>query len=296
MGYRISTVAEMTGIPRNTLIAWERRYGLLSPERLENGYRRYTEADVAQLFKLKNALNAGLKISEAVDLVRAGLRAPPASPVETHEPESPLRADKRDGSFSQVRERLFVALSTYRSDEAQNLLGTLLTIPFPTRLHQIYFPLLQQIGDAWQTGAISVAQEHFATGIVKAHLATIFISTGQVSLSAPHAATTTLPHEEHEIAALAMAIQLSLGGYRVSYLGPKLPARDLVEFCKSQNPKLVCISCITLPTEKEFEQYLSTLPAVAKAGTRVVLGGQALSGRKAPSPLEFCPSWEEFRP
>ena len=68
--YRIKTVAEMTGIPRNTLLAWERRHGLLSPERLENGYRLYSDEDVAILRRVKAAISSGMAISEALRAVR----------------------------------------------------------------------------------------------------------------------------------------------------------------------------------------------------------------------------------
>lgn len=292
MSYRISTVAEMTGIPRNTLIAWERRYGILNPERRDNGYRRYTESDVAQVFKLKSAMDSGLKISEAVELLRSG--QPNDSDLRPFAGSSPAATEPLDG-FAQLRRELFAALSQYQANRAQELLSTLLTTPFPTRLHQIYFPVLRDFGDAWARGEISIAQEHFATGIIKAHLATIFIGLGQSASTAPHAASTTLPHDEHEIAALAMAIHLSLSGHRVSYLGAKLPLHDLSEFCDTQKPKLVCISCITLPEEEEFQQYLEQLPDIAEKGVRIALGGAALAGRTARGPVEMFSSWNDFK-
>lgn len=290
MSYRISTVTEMTGIPRNTLIAWERRYGLLKPERRDNGYRRYTEEDVAQLFKLKNALNAGLKISEAVELVRQADAQATSSPAI---PAIPLGATAAS-PFSGHRQELMASLSSYRLDTAQKILASLLSVPFRQRLHQIYFPLLREIGEAWEQGVISVAQEHFASGVIRAHLATIFINSIQSSLSAPHAACTTLPHDEHEIAALALSIELSMNGCRVSYLGSKLPLEDLAGFCRSQKPALLCISCITLPSEECFDDYLRALVPLSEKGTRIVLGGTALRGRTFDGPLELIASWEDF--
>jgi DNA-binding transcriptional MerR regulator len=280
----------MTGIPRNTLIAWERRYGLLNPERLENGYRRYTEADVAQLFKLKNAINAGLKISEAVELVRKA----DAKATDSSSTEQTGSALVRGGGLTELRRELFDALVSYRIDSAQKLLASLLTVPFRQRLSDVYFPLLRQLGDAWEQGVISVAQEHFASGLIKAHLATLFISTSQPSTSAPHSACTTLPHDEHDIGALALSIELSMAGHRVSYLGAKLPLPDLIGFCRSQKPKLLCISCITLPSDEEFEGYLKSLVPWADKGTRIVLGGSVLSGRMFEGPIELIPSWDDF--
>ena len=75
MGYRIKTVADMTGVSRSTLIAWERRYGLVTPTRATNGYRMYSESDVILLRRVKALVDRGLKISEAGLLIE-GKRAP----------------------------------------------------------------------------------------------------------------------------------------------------------------------------------------------------------------------------
>jgi len=70
MGYRIKTVSELTGVPRNTLLAWERRYGLVTPSRQDNGYREYSDRDVACLQSVKQLMDQGFKVSEAVDHIK----------------------------------------------------------------------------------------------------------------------------------------------------------------------------------------------------------------------------------
>lgn len=78
MGYRIKTISEMTGIQRATLLAWERRYRLVSPVRHSNGYREYSEQDLARLMALKRLLDRGYKVSEAISLMHGGVAPPPA--------------------------------------------------------------------------------------------------------------------------------------------------------------------------------------------------------------------------
>ena len=70
MGYRIRTVAEMVGVPRPTLVAWERRFGILDAPRTEDGYRVYSERDLQVLLRIKALLDSGLRISTAVDRIR----------------------------------------------------------------------------------------------------------------------------------------------------------------------------------------------------------------------------------
>ena len=70
MSYRIKTVARLTGVPRNTLLAWERRYSVVQPGRAANGYREYSDEDLATLTSVKQLIDRGYRISEAVQLVQ----------------------------------------------------------------------------------------------------------------------------------------------------------------------------------------------------------------------------------
>ncbi len=288
----------MTGIPRNTLIAWERRYGLLKPERRDNGYRRYTEHDVSQLIKVKNALTAGLKISEAVELLHAQGNTAPTSTLGTSTEEDaiqPVSSFASESPYARMRSQLLTALIGYRGQEASEILARLVTVSFSVRLQEIYFPVLHEIGDRWERGEISIAQEHFATGLIKSHLAAIFVSTPAPALNADHVVSVTMPHDEHDIAALALAIHLSLKGRRVSYLGSKLPREELVNFCLKQHPQLVCVSCITLPSRGDMRVFTDSLLPVVDQGTRVVMGGSALIGVEIDPRIEVAPSWGDLK-
>jgi DNA-binding transcriptional MerR regulator len=75
MGYRIKTVAELTGISRATLLAWERRYAIVEPSRQENGYREYSDNDLACLQSVKLLMDKGYKVSEAISLIQEAQRA-----------------------------------------------------------------------------------------------------------------------------------------------------------------------------------------------------------------------------
>jgi DNA-binding transcriptional MerR regulator len=70
MGYRIKTIAELTGISRATLLAWERRYSIVEPSRQDNGYREYSDNDLACLQSVKLLMDKGYKVSEAISLIQ----------------------------------------------------------------------------------------------------------------------------------------------------------------------------------------------------------------------------------
>src|SRR5690606_4700497 len=132
-------------------------------------YRSYSDEDVARLLQIKNAQKAGLKVSEAFELLRRndGVSAA-AADSHVHRPPS-------QGEFLGLREELTSALVGYRKDEAERILSRLISVPFTTRLDEIYFPVLVEIGERWEQGRISIAQEHYATSILRTHLASILV-------------------------------------------------------------------------------------------------------------------------
>src|SRR6202162_6371472 len=68
--YNTKAVVQQTGIAAPTLRAWERRYMLLSPERAQNDYRLYSERDIAIIHVLKEHIDAGMAISQAISFLR----------------------------------------------------------------------------------------------------------------------------------------------------------------------------------------------------------------------------------
>ena len=109
MAYRIKTVARLTGIPRNTLLAWERRYDLVEPTRASNGYREYSDQDVAMLTTVRRLLDEGYKISEAVSLVNdartagsEGVAAPGALRIALLHPSFGTQLDSLSGGIGDV--------------------------------------------------------------------------------------------------------------------------------------------------------------------------------------------------
>lgn len=291
MTYRIRTVAEMTGIPRNTLIAWERRYGFIRPERHPNGYRSYSETDVEKLRRVQNAMHAGLKISEAVALLKRESELRDPGELGTSQSYS-------TEGFEQIVDELTDALVSYRRTDADSILARLTPVAFKERLHLVLFPVLRRIGDLWAEGAVTIAQEHYASAILRTYMAGVLLGIGAQGSLAEHAACTTFVGDMHELAALALAIQLSLEGRRVSYLGPNLPAEEAVAFCKSQSVKMLCVSAIRRPDEAALCKYVKVVSQLAESGTRVVLGGRLLADFQItePSGVEIVPHWEDFDP
>jgi DNA-binding transcriptional MerR regulator len=285
MRYRIKTVAELTGIPKNTLLAWERRYQLLEPERLENGYRMYSEADVALLLQIKRALAEGLRISEAVERVQR--------------PRPPPAAVDGDGlaAVSLELERALCAFDRAAVDAAAARLASL---PHLTAIEQVYFPLLRRVGDAWERGAVTVAQEHHASAFVRQQLSGMLLSLGGGPRYGPRVACTTFPEDQHEIGALGLAVWAALMGCRVIYLGASTPTVELISFARRMQPAWLCVSVILAVDEAAVRAFCAALRDLP-AATSLALGGAGMpTPMPAPPPgVVFLREWQKlelFRP
>ena len=215
MSYRVKTVCAMVGLPRPTLLAWERRYKILEPPRSKSGHRLYTDADVAVLKSLKNLVDQGYTISEAVRLQRQA-RVPV---VSTPGPGA-----------QELHLQLADALSAFDRDAADRLAPQVNRLSFAQAIDLVYMPLLRETGERWRDGKISIAQEHFVSGWCREQLFSIFHGLGSGPSSGMKAVCALAPGEIHELGLLAIAIHLMLRGWRVTWLGADLPIEELCRY------------------------------------------------------------------
>lgn len=294
MGYRIKTVSDITGIPKNTLVAWERRYGILNPERLPNGYRQYTDADIATLQQLKSAMADGLKISEAVDVVLAERRENGAAAAQE---DTGLRAvpSTQEKAFAPLVEELLEALTRFQRPEAEAIVGRLVGSSNEQLIDLLYFPLLRRVGSEWEAGRLSVAKEHFASAFVRDQLIGMLLKVGCGPRGGTHVACVTFPGEHHELGVLGLAVKLALSGCRVTYLGADLPVKELCQFSRDHRPAWICVSVINETDADEIARFAQELRDCAD-GVHLAVGGAALRGQEIPEVegVTFLEDWRDL--
>lgn len=268
MGYRIKTVADLLGVPRNTLLAWERRHNIVQPQRLDNGYRVYSEADVVRLKALKQLIDNGHRVGEAVSILHTQQR----SNVTTGE-------DIIDGLVEEILD----ALLRFDRLAAEALLRRCLTIPFSRQIDEIYFPLQRHIGTLWEENALTPAEEHIVSHFVREKIQSMLIAldygppTGKLTLCCAY------PDEEHDIALMGLAVKLALRNHRIVYIGARTPMAGLISLIHAQQPELVCISTtIPQPIERLSADAQALSDGVASLDTEVVIGGSGLPAMALP--------------
>lgn len=289
MGYRIKTVSELTGIPKNTLIAWERRYNVVEPNRHGNRYRSYSDKDVALLKRIKRLLEDGYKISEAVELVQT---AAPMAEVARVANTNSLDHD----SLERAREELCSALLDFDGQRAEQTLYRYGALPFARLIEELFYPMLRQVGLGWSRGEVSIAQEHYVTSFCRERFLAMLMQVGGSRGTGPHAVCTTYPGDLHELGILGVSVLLALSGWRITYLGPNLPATELHKTARTLRPDWVCTSLVMPVPPRDLEGYIDLVCGQLPKRTWFAIGGAGTKGYDRPVPTRVLVSehWREL--
>ena len=255
---RIGELSRRSGVSPELLRAWEQRYGLLSPQRSDGGFRLYSAQDERRVAAMRANLDRGLSAAEAAALALAE-EATPAMPA-------------LERGTSDLRD----ALDAFDEGAAQAALDRLLsTFSVETVLREVVLPYLRELGDRWERGEASIAQEHFASQVLRGRL--LGLARGWDRGGGPRAMLACMPGEQHDLALIAFGLALRARGWRRGYLGPNTPLESIAEAAKALEPALLVLSAVT-PERLERVGELSGRVAVAGAGARAGMAELLLSG------------------
>lgn len=241
--FTIKKVSELTGILPVTLRAWERRYGIFSPERRENRYRLYSDRDVAIIKWLVSRTASGISMRDAASSFRKmaiNNELPDLVPIGM------IRGQAALSIFpGRYAEELFKLLTQHNESDAAILFQEIITnFELETVLTEIITPCLVAIGEAWYQGNLLISTEHFASAFILGRLNNLYQSYPVKTIGAS-ILVGGAPTEEHELGALMMAVLLRSRGCKVEYLGPSLDMDDLVEYAKFEKPAAVILTAST---------------------------------------------------
>lgn len=239
--YTIKVVSERTGVRPVTLRAWERRYDLLEPDRLDNNYRLYSERDIQVIRWITHRMDDGLSISNAVreyDNLRENGIWPEALPTVL--PPTPSKEPGHPPKY--YAEKLYDALTSHDEAQAKKITDAIQSMfDLKTIFFEIFAPCLHKVGDAWYRGEIRIATEHFASAFIRGILMNL-LQAFPVYSQAPKILIGCAPEEFHEIAPLMLSVLLRREGYQVEFLGADLPVDDLVLYAGDVTPEMIILS------------------------------------------------------
>jgi methanogenic corrinoid protein MtbC1 len=150
----------------------------------------------------------------------------------------------------------------------------------PVLIEKFLAPFLERIGREWHRGAVRVAQEHFASSIVRGFLASLKRNAG-VPKTAPVLLVASPAGQEHEFGALFAAVTAETCGWRSLYLGANLPAEEIAGSANSKQVRAVALSIIYPASDPRLVQELEILHRCLDSDTPIIVGGQAAPSYKA---------------
>ena len=245
-GYlRIGQLAKRTGVSPELLRAWEQRYGLLQPTRTSGGFRLYSADDEARVQQMQRLVSGGLAAAQAARLVLSGGEA------------APPMASAPDTTLEDAADDLAASLDRLDEQAANTALDRLLAAyTVETVLREVILPYLHRLGERWEAGEVSVAQEHFASNLIRGRLLGLAQGWGQGR--GPIAILACVPGEQHELGLLAFGVALRRRGWRITYLGTDSPIGAVADLAGSLLPAVVVLLSMTpsgfLDRAREIEQ------------------------------------------
>lgn len=247
--YPIRAVSKLTGIGIDTLRAWERRHAAVTPVRDDRG-RVYTDADVARLRLLREAVDHGHNIGRIAGLDDEQLRHLAAAAAATAPQAEVVRQASPDTTT------LKAAMYSYNALGIDQEISRLASVLRPVELLQeVLIPVFAQVGDDWHRGCATIAHEHLMSSAVRNILGS-FLRLYARPAAPVRLLFATVSGDRHEIGALGAAMLAASSGLGVAYLRPDLPARDIVESVKPAGAQVLVLGVATTSTGRTTEREL----------------------------------------
>ncbi|MGJ8642560.1 MAG: MerR family transcriptional regulator [Luteolibacter sp.] len=265
-------VSLRTGLSPHVLRVWERRYEAVTPQRSNSNQRIYREEEVNRLEMLARLTKAGHGIGQIAGLPIEELELMDgALPRENNEVE-----DTAD-SAEELLDEAWKCVATLDPaglrlilDKAAVLLG------ISGLLTQLLVPLIGRVGMGWESGNLSIAEEHAASAVIREALLLASRPFADSS-GAPLLLVTTPSGQLHELGAdLVSALARQLG-WDVTYLGPSLPAIEIARAVERTKPTALALSIVYPGDDPLLSDELRRLKRLLPPELPILIGGGAAS-------------------
>ena len=260
----ISAVERDTGLSKDTLRIWERRYGFPHPLRDQNGDRAYTPEQVAKLQLIKRLLDQGHRPGKIIGLDDDQLSQLAAKPAANAAPRQDIELYLRLVRSHQSRElRRQLSQAMVRHGLQRFIVDTVA-------------PLTEAVGDEWMRGEIAIFEEHLYTELMQG-LIRNSIPALQSQGNAPRVLLTSLPNEPHNLGLLMVEAMLTVENAHCIPLGTETPVTEIVQAAQAHRAHIVALSFSGAYPESKAVEALKELRAMLPGPVLLCAGGAGVA-------------------
>lgn len=288
----IAAVERDTGLSKDTLRVWERRYGFPNPSRDAFGERVYPIDQVDKLRTLRRLMDVGHRPGKVIHLPIEQLQALAA---ET----SSLSAAPRNMSDALAEhddlDRFLAMVRNHQVDEFRRALSQAqLRLGMERFVMEIVAPMTRLVGDAWARGEFEVFEEHLYTESMQVVMRSAIAAIPQPS-EAPRVLLTTIPQESHGLGLLMAEALLALESCRCVSLGVQTPVWDILRAAEAHEADVVALSFSAVLNPNQVLDALVELRSKLPATTEVWAGGNApILRRRPPNQIKVLPELRDI--
>jgi DNA-binding transcriptional MerR regulator len=265
---RIGELSRRTGVSPELLRAWEQRYGLLRPTRSSGGFRLYSAEDEARVRRTSALIADGLSAAEAAKL--AGDRSPVGAGTAA---DQPLVDD--------LAAALQHALDGFDTTSAHAALDRLLAaVSVELATSEVLIPYLHKLGTRWANGEVTVAQEHFASNLVRGRMLGL-LREWRTPVGTPSAVLAGLPGEHHDLGLVLLGVLIARRGWRVTFLGADTPLDTVQESLRVLRPTLLVLATYDVHRFREHAGAITALSKVTSVAISAPVEETAVTGTGA---------------
>ena len=273
----IQVVTRRTGVSADVLRVWEKRYAVVTPVRSISGRRLYSDADIARLRLMVQATRSGRTIGQVAALPTSALvelldeEAPAQQPSLRREradatpPSSPAAGDLFEACIDAIAHFDAVTLDLL-------LRRAVVALSADDFLDALVVPLVDRLRVQMLDGSLRGSHGHLAHAVLRRVLDHI-VATATAPLASRDVVVTTLGGYVNELDALIVAAATAADGWRVTYVGPRVPADDVADTLEHIDAHVLILSLAAPPGDREVPRELRRLRALLPAHVELLVVG-----------------------
>ncbi|MBT0961524.1 MerR family transcriptional regulator [Denitromonas iodatirespirans] len=283
--FSIAAVERDTGLSKDVLRMWERRYGFPTPGRDANGERIYPPEQVEHLRRVKRLMDLGHRPGKLL-----------AASPETLAALGPRRAAVREAEAGPEDEALAELLGLIKQHDAaayqHAMQQRLARQGLQDFVQHTVAVLTRRVGTAWEDGSFEVFEEHLFTELTK-RLLRQAIATLPGGARRPRIVLTSVPDEEHALGLLMVEALLALEGADCIPLGTQTPLQDIGRAADAHRADIVALSFSSAFPQRQIGALITQLQALLPGHTELWVGGDGVARVSAAERLRVLHSLDD---